>query len=116
MRRPGTPDSAISLPTARVGRPLTATVNLTRRDSTTQWVVYSGRYSAELQSIGLARDTGEILVSVPQGDTTRIILDLSVDHGNVELVGKCRDDRLIGHWVRTGAPARAWGQFTMRRR
>jgi hypothetical protein len=111
-----TPDSAVSLPNARVGRQLTGTVNLTRRDSTTQWVVYSGRYSAKLQSVGLARDTGEVLVSVPRGDTARIILDPSVDHGNLELVGKCRGDRLMGNWIRTGAPARAWGRFTMRRR
>jgi hypothetical protein len=111
-----TPDSASSLPNARIGRSLMGSVRLTRRDSTAKWVVYSGRYSAKLQSVGLARDTGEVLLSVPAGDTTRIILDPSVDHGNLELVGKCRDDRLIGNWVRTGAPARAWGRFIMRRR
>jgi hypothetical protein len=111
-----TPDSAISLPNARIGRPLTGTVNLTRRDSTAAFIVYSGRYSAKLQSVGLARDTGEVLVSVPAGDTTRIVLDPSVDHGNLELVGKCRDDRVVGNWIRTGAPARAWGRFSMRRR
>jgi len=111
-----TPDSARSLPNARLGHELKGTLELTRRDSAPEFVVYSGRYSAKLQSVGLARDTGEVLVSVPPGDTTRIILDPSVDHGNLELVGKCRDGRLIGRWLRTGAPARAWGSFTLRRR
>ena len=87
-----------------------------RRDSSAAFIVYTGWYSAAFQSVGLARDTGEVLVSVPAGDTTRIILDPSVDHGNLELVGKCRDDRLAGTWLRTGAPARAWGHFSMRRR
>ena len=111
-----TPDSARSLPSARLGHELKGTLELTRRDSTSAFVVYSGRYSAKLQSVGLARDTGEVLVSVPFGDSTRIILDPSVDDGNLELVGKCRDGRLIGRWLRTGAPARAWGSFTLRRR
>ena len=111
-----TPDSAISLPSARIGQPLIGTVNLTRRDSTAAFIVYSGRYSARLQSVGLARGTGEVLVSVPAGDTTRIILDPSVDHGNLELVGKCRGNRLTGNWIRTGAPAHVWGVFTMQRR
>ena len=111
-----TPDSAISLPNARIGRLLPGTVSITRRDSTAAFIVYTGRYSAKLQTVGLARDTGEVLVSVPAGDTTRIILDPSVDHGNLELVGKCRDDRLVGTWLRTGAPARAWGRFSMQRR
>jgi len=111
-----TPDSAISLPSARIGRSLTGTVNITRRDSTAAFSVYSGRYSAKLQSVGLALDTGEVLVSVPAGDTTRIVLDPSVDHGNLELVGKCRGDRLVGTWLRTGAPASARGRFSMRRR
>jgi hypothetical protein len=110
-----TPDSAKSLPNARVGHALPGTLELTRRDSAPNFVVYSGRYSAKLQSVGLARDTGEVLVSVPPGDTARIVIDPSVDHGNLELVGKCRDDRLSGRWVRTGAPARAWGHFTLRR-
>ena len=111
-----TPDSAVSLPNTRIGRPLTGTVSITRRDSTPEFVVYTGRYSAAFQSVGLARDTGEVLVSVPAGDTTRIILDPSVDHGNLELAGKCRDDQLVGRWLRTGAPARAWGRFSMQRR
>jgi len=111
-----TPDSAISLPNARIGRSLTGTVSMTRRDSTVAFIVYTGRYSAKLQTVGLARDTGEVLVSVPVGDTTRIILDPSVDHGSLELVGKGRDDQLVGTWLRTAAPARAWGRFSMRRR
>ena len=111
-----TPDSARSLPNARVRDALKGTLELTRRDSTPEFVVYTGRYSAAFQSVGLARDTGEVLVSVPAGDTTRIILDPSVDHGNLELAGKCRDDQLVGRWLRTGAPARAWGRFSMQRR
>jgi hypothetical protein len=111
-----TPDSARSLPNARLGQELKGTLELTRRDSTPAFVVYSGRYSAKLRSVGLARDTGEVLVSVPPGDTTRIILDPLVDHGNLELVGTCRDGRLIGRWLRIGAPARACGSFTLRRR
>jgi hypothetical protein len=111
-----TPDSAISLASARLGRALTGTVDLTRRDSTAKWIVYAGRYSAKLQSVGLARDTGEVLVSVPPGDSVHIILDPSVDHGHVDVVGKCRRDRLSGNWIRTGAPARAWGHFTLQRR
>ena len=110
-----TPDSAVRLPNARVGRTMSGRIELTRRDSTREWVVYTGRYSAKFQSVGLARDTGEVLVSVPPGDTARIIIDPSVDHGNLELVGRCRADRVIGGWTHTGEPARARGHFSLRR-
>lgn len=110
-----TPDSAISLSDARPGHPLAGSVRITRRDSSSIGIVYSGEYAADLRSVGLARPTGEVLVGVPPGDTVRIVLDPSVDHGNLELVGRCRGEQLVGTWMRTGAPARAWGHFVLRR-
>ena len=110
-----TPDSVIALTGVRLGRPLVGSIHLTQRDTTSRVAVYVGTYDADLRVIGLARPTGETLVSVPRGDTVRVILDPTVDHGNIEMVGRCRSGRLVGKWVRTGAPARAWGHFTLRR-
>ena len=110
-----TPDSAISLADARPGRPLGGSVRIGQRYSSSTGIVYSGEYAADFRSVGLARPSGEVLVGVPPGDTVRITLDPSVDHGNLELVGRCRGEQLVGTWTRTGAPARAWGHFVLRR-
>jgi hypothetical protein len=109
-----TPDSARELAAARLGHPLSGSFQLTSRDSSASWVVYTGEYTADFQSVGLFKTTGEVLAFTPPGDTVRIILDPNVDHGNLELVARCRSDELIGGWTTNGDPARAWGHFTSR--
>jgi hypothetical protein len=48
-------------------------------------------------------------------DTVRIILDPTVDHGHVELVGSGAADEIAGHWHLISDPARAEGEFWLRR-
>jgi hypothetical protein len=110
-----TTDSVRSLPSASTGRPLTGTLDIVTRDSLAEAVVYSGTYRADFRTVGLARTYGEMIGGAPPGDTIRFVLDPSVDHGNIELVGHVHADSLVGRWIRTGAPARAWGHFVLRR-
>ena len=108
------PDSARELPSARVGRPLTGSLQIASRDSSGSGVVYSGEYNADFQSIGLYKKIGEVLAFTPPGDTLRIILDPTVDHGHVELVARCPSGELVGEWIQYGDPSTAWGHFRMR--
>jgi hypothetical protein len=109
-----TPDSARELAAARLGRPLSGSFQLTSRDSSASWVVYTGEYTADFQSVGLFKKTGEVLAFTPPGDTLRVILDPTVDHGHVELVARCRSGELAGEWIQYGDPSRAWGHFIIR--
>ncbi len=109
-----TPDSARELPTARLGRRLTGSFQLTTRDSSASGVVYTGEYTADFQSVGLFKQKSEVLAFTPPGDTLRVVLDPNVDHGNIELVARCRSDGLGGGWYANGDPSRAWGHFVMR--
>jgi hypothetical protein len=109
-----TPDSAIQWPNVRLGRPLTGSFQLTSRDSSSSNVVYTGAYTADFQSVGLSKTTGEVLAFTPPGDTVRIILDPTVDHGNVELVAHCRSGGFAGTWIKNGDPSRVWGHFILR--
>ena len=110
-----TPDSAVAVAGIRLGRMLTGSIQFVQRDSSARGIVYTGSYAADLRTVGLAKPSGQILASVPPGDTVRIILDPTVLHGNLELVGRCRSGQLVGNWVLVGDPARAWGRFTLRR-
>jgi hypothetical protein len=109
-----TPDSARELAAARLGRPLSGSFQLTSRDSSASWVVYTGKYTADFQSVGLFKPAGEVLAFTPRGDTLRVILDPTVDHGHVELVARCRSGELAGEWIQYGDPSSAWGRFIMR--
>ena len=109
-----TPDSARQLATARVGRPLRGSFDLMSRDSSASGVVYTGKYSADFESVGLFKKTGEVLASTQPGDTLRVILDPTVDHGHVELVARCRSGELGGQWIQYGDPSIAWGHFVVR--
>jgi hypothetical protein len=109
-----TPDSARELPTARLGRPLTGSFQLTTRDSSASSVVYAGEYTADFQSVGLFKKKGQVLGFTPPGDTLRVILDPNVDHGHVELTARCRSGKLYGEWIQYGDPSSAWGHFVMR--
>ena len=109
-----TPDSATQLPTARLRHRLSGSLELTSRDSSSSGVVYTGAYSADFQSVGLFKRNGEVLAFTPRGDTVRIILDPNVDHGNLEIVARCRSDDLAGRWTTNGDPSRAWGRVIIR--
>ena len=109
-----TPDSARELAAARLGRPLRGSFELTTRDSSASGVVYTGEYAADFQSVGLFKTTGEVLAFTPPGDSLRVILDPTVDHGHVELVARCRSGELLGEWIQYGDPSIAWGHFMMR--
>jgi hypothetical protein len=109
-----TPDSARGLATARPGHPLGGSFELTTRDSSASGIVYTGDYVADFQSVGLVKTAGEVLAFTPPGDTLRVILDPTVDHGHVELVARCRSGELRGDWIQHGDPSIAWGHFVMR--
>jgi hypothetical protein len=109
-----TPDSARQLPYARLGRRLRRSFRLISRDSSSSGVVYTGEYSADFQSVGLFKKSGEVLAFTPPGDTLRVILDPTVDHGHLELVARCRSGELRGKWIQYGDPSIAWGHFVMR--
>lgn len=102
------------MPSARLGQPLTGSVQIANRDSSASGVVYSGEYNANFQSIGLSRKMGAVLAFAPPGDTLRLILDPNVDHGNIELLARCISDGMSGRWTENGDPSRAWGHFIMR--
>ena len=109
-----TPDSVRQLATTRLGRPLRGSFELTTRDSSASGVVYTGEYSADFQSVGLFKKSGEVLAFTPPGDTLRVILDPTVDHGHLELVARCRSGELGGEWIQYGDPSITWGHFIMR--
>ena len=109
-----TPDSARELATARLGHPLGGSFELTTRDSSASGVVYTGEYTADFQSVGLFKKSGEVLAFTPPGDTLRVILDPTVDHGHVELVARCHSGELRGEWIQYGDPSIAWGHFVLR--
>jgi hypothetical protein len=109
-----TPDSARELANAHLGRALRGSFDFTSRDSSASVVVYTGEYKADFQSVGLFKKTGEVLAFTPPGDTLRVILDPTVDHGHVELVARCRSGAFGGEWIQYGDPSIAWGYFIMR--
>jgi len=109
-----TTDSAVNLEKAQIGRALVGSIELTSRDSSSRGVIFTGKYSGDFESIGVAPTKGEILAFAPPGDTVRIIVNPTVDHGFIELVARCRSNELSGAWAQYGDPATAWGHFVMR--
>ena len=107
------PDSAIQLPSVRLGHALIGSFELTSRDSSQTRVIYTGVYDADFQSVGLYKKTEQVLAYTPAGDTVHIVLNPNVDHGNIELIARCRTDGMSGRWRTNGDPSGALGHFTL---
>lgn len=108
-----TPDSAIQLPSVRLGHALTGKLELTSRDSSRTGVIYTGVYNVDFQSVGLFKKSEQVLAYTPAGDTLHIVLNPNVDHGNIELTARCRTDGMRGQWRTNGDPSGASGHFTL---
>jgi hypothetical protein len=108
-------DSATELANDLVGHGwLMGNFELTSRDSSKDGVVYTGIYNFDLPLLRLYfRQTEKVLAYTPPGDTVHIVLNPSVDHGNMELVARCRAGGLEGRWRTNGDPSRALGHFTL---
>jgi len=77
--------------------------------------VHAGTLAGDMRPFGFVLGTPEALGWYEGGDTVRIILDPTVDHGHVELVGTGAVDEIVGRWHLIGDPARAEGEFRLRR-
>lgn len=87
-----------------------------RSQGSAAWpLVHEGSSAVEFRPLGFTLGSAEILGWYITEDTVRIILDPTVDHGHVELVGKRTADGVSGRWQLISDPARAHGEFGLRR-
>jgi hypothetical protein len=77
--------------------------------------VYPGRFSVDFSVLGFQPGGQEAIGWYLPGDSLRIILDPSVDHGHLELVGAQAVNRIVGRWTLIGDPSGARGRFTLTR-
>ena len=91
-------------------KPGTATDSLHRRP------VYPGHSQLDFTPFGFRLGSTKAIGWFTPGDTIRVILDPTVDHGHVELVGFQKDQGIRGTWTMIGDPAGARGRFVLRRR
>lgn len=115
-------DSASRLPLATRAHELTGEVRFssapsapTPQNAARCCRVHAGTIAIEFKPFGFVLGTAEALGWYEGGDTVRIIFDPTVDHGHVELVGSAVADAVVGHWRLNGDPARAEGEFRLRR-
>ena len=85
------------------------------QDARTWRLVHPGTVAVEFKPFGFALGTTEALGWYQGKDTVRIILDPTVDHGHVELVGSGAAEEIDGHWQLISDPARAEGEFRLHR-
>ena len=87
----------------------------TPHDAATWRRVHAGATAIEFKPFGFVLGSAEALGWYEGGDTVRIIFDPTVDHGNVELVGSAVANAVVGRWRLNSDPARAEGEFRLRR-
>ena len=85
------------------------------QDSAAWRPVHEGSSAVEFRPLGFTLGSAETLGWHIAEDTVRIILDPTVDHGHVELVGNRTADEVSGRWQLISDPARAHGEFRLRR-
>jgi hypothetical protein len=115
-------DSAAGLPSVTRAREVTGRLEFRPappaslpHDVRTWRRVHTGTLAIDFTPLGFAVAGSETLGWYGDGDTVRIILDPSVDHGHVELVGSGSADQIDGRWRLIGDPAQAEGVFQLRR-
>ena len=85
------------------------------QDAATWRLVYPGTAAVDFLPLGFKLGNAEALGWHATPDTVRIILDPTVDHGGVEVVGTGTGNDLSGRWELISDLARAEGHFTLRR-
>jgi hypothetical protein len=75
--------------------------------------VYSGSYRIPFGKFGFGPDRSDAIGWHTDGTNVRIILNSSVDHGHIELVGEQHGRTIEGNWALIGDPATASGRFTL---
>ena len=115
-------DSASRLPLATRAHEVTGEVRFSPappapipQDSATLRRVHAGTAAIEFKPFGFVLHSAEVLGWYEGRDTVRIILDPTVDHGHVELVGSPAADAVVGRWRLNSDLARAEGEFRLRR-
>jgi hypothetical protein len=78
-------------------------------------VVHAGHVTVDFEPFGFKLWHDEALGWHMSQDSVRIILDPTVDHGLVELIGTQRGDRIQGRWQLISDPSGAVGAFTLDR-
>ena len=78
-------------------------------------LVHQGEVAVDFRPFGFVLGETEALGWYASPDTVRIILDPTVDHGHVEVVGSGTATELGGRWELISDLARARGEFTLRR-
>ena len=75
--------------------------------------VHLGHFSLRFRRFGF-RVYGPTLFAVAtRGDSVRIILNPTVDHGHVQLMGARAGNRITGTWLLVSDPMGARGRFTL---
>jgi hypothetical protein len=79
-----------------------------------RWV-HPGDLAVDFRPLGFGVHGREALGWYASPDSVRIILDPTVDHGHVEIVGSASGAGLDGRWELISDFARAGGEVTLRR-
>jgi hypothetical protein len=115
-------DTASRLPSETSAREVTGVVHFSPalaapspQSSPADRVVHAGTSAIDFRPFGFVLGSAEVLGWYENPDTVRIILDPTVDHGHLELVGSAEPADVTGHWRLHGDPARAEGEFRLHR-
>jgi hypothetical protein len=115
-------DTASRLPFATRAQELSGQVDFkpappapSPREGSTWRLVHAGTAAVEFMPFGFALGSTEVLAWYEGRDTVRIILDPTVDHGHVELLGTLEAHEVVGRWRLNSDLARAEGEFRLRR-
>ena len=112
-------DSAWHLPAQPRTHAITGRIDFsqgTATDSLHPQPVYAGHSQIDFKPLGFRLGSSEAIGWYTASDTIKVILDPTVDHGHVELVGLQQDQRIDGTWTMIGDPAGARGRFVLTRR
>ena len=114
-------DDARELPAPTRARSVAGTIRLDESsatftpDSAVIRQVHAGRFAVDFRPFGFALRAEEALGWLESPTEFKLILDLSVDHGNLDLVGTLAGGEVVGTWMLNSRPARAGGRFRLRR-